>query len=296
MKGLTQCIRTKAAIGCLIGLVFGVSASAEPLVEGWVRLDSGQPVPGAQVLLFDLSDLRIDPLAAITDESGYFTLARTALPEQFELGANYPNPFNPSTIIPYQLPTAMHVRLEVFNILGQRVATLVDGERPAGFHTAGWNATDAAGQAVAAGVYLYRLSGRRGQIVRSMMLIDGQAGMASAGPTGLEVGRRRGRGSDGSLWADRIGCGSGSLRRSGPPGGGGHGSAECGGRSAGQHSSAKVASGTISGLTLSSDQPGTLVITWVAASHAYRLPGQLGKVERQLSRLHGKRRQRISDD
>ena len=51
-------------------------------------------------------------------------------------------------MIPYQLPVSMQVRLEVFNILGQRIATLVDGERPAGFHTASWDATDAAGEAV----------------------------------------------------------------------------------------------------------------------------------------------------
>ena len=62
-------------------------------------------------------------------------------------------------MIPYQLPAPMHVRLEVFNILGQRVATLVDGEQSAGFHTTSWDATDAAGEAVGAGVYLYRLSG-----------------------------------------------------------------------------------------------------------------------------------------
>ena len=160
-------------------------AGAEPLVEGRVRLDSGQPVAGAQVLLFDLADLRSPPVAAMTDESGWFALPPGAfpggaVPERFELGANYPNPFNPSTIIPYQLPAPMHVRLEVFNVLGQRIATLVDGARPAGSHTASWEATDAGGRAVAAGVYLYRLSGGGAHLIRRMVLIDGQAGVAVA--------------------------------------------------------------------------------------------------------------------
>ena len=164
-------------------------AGAEPLVEGRVRLSSGAPVPGAQVLLFDLTDLRAAPLAATTDRSGHFTLSLetlpgSALPERFELGANFPNPFNPSTMIPYQLPAPMQVRLEVFNILGQRIAILVDGEQPAGFHTAVWDATDAAGEAVAAGVYLYRLNGAGVQLTRSMLLIDGQAGVSRAGPGG----------------------------------------------------------------------------------------------------------------
>ena len=96
----------------------------------------------------------------------------TALP----WGPNYPNPFNPSTLIPYQLPGATQVRLEVFNVLGQRVTTLVDGERSAGFHTAVWDATNAAGQAVGAGVYFYRLSSRDALLTRKMVLIDGQAG------------------------------------------------------------------------------------------------------------------------
>ena len=87
-------------------------------------------------------------------------------------------------MIPYQLPAAMYVRLEVFNILGQRVATLVDGEQPAGFHTASWDATDEAGQAVGAGVYLYRLSGAGVQATRSMLLIDGQVGLSRARPAG----------------------------------------------------------------------------------------------------------------
>ena len=176
-------------------------AGAEPLLEGRVRLDSGQPVSGGQVLLFDLADLRAAPLAAATDGSGRFTLSLSTLagaqPERFELGANYPNPFNPSTVIPYQLPASMHVRLEVFNSLGQRVATLVEGERPAGSHTASWDATDARGQAVAAGVYLCRLSGDGVQATRSMLLVDGQAGVASGGGMSSGLEGDSGAGEDG---------------------------------------------------------------------------------------------------
>ena len=191
----------RTAIICILWLVGAwVHAKAEPLVEGRVRMPSGAPVPGAQVLLFDLSDLRAAPLAATTDRSGRFTLPLGSLagvlPDRFELGANFPNPFNPSTMIPYQLPASMYVRLEVFNLLGQRVATLVDGEQPAGFHTASWDATDAAGQAVGAGVYLYRLSGGGVQATRSMLLIDGQAGIASGGGGSTAWGGEIGAGED----------------------------------------------------------------------------------------------------
>ena len=148
-------------------------------------LSSGEPAVGAHVRLFDLTDLRSPPLVATTDGSGRFTLPLATLsgvlPERFELGANYPNPFNPSTLIPYQLPASMPVRLEVFNLLGQRIAMLVDGEQPAGFHTAVWDATDAAGQAVAAGVYLYRLSGEGTKTTRRMLLIDGHGGFHPGG-------------------------------------------------------------------------------------------------------------------
>ena len=69
----------KAAIGCLIGLVFIVSVSAEPLLEGQVRLESGQPVADAQVRLFDLTNLRQGAVArAMTDGRGYFALPLSA--------------------------------------------------------------------------------------------------------------------------------------------------------------------------------------------------------------------------
>ena len=192
----------KNAIVCLIGLVFVVSASAEPVLEGRVQLESGEPVADAQVRLFDLSDLRQGAIArAMTDGTGYFALPLSALtgralPERFALGPNYPNPFNPSTIIPYQLAASSQVRLEVFNLLGQRIATLVDGERPAGFHTATWHATDGVGRAVGAGVYIYRMTvGMESQTGR-MVLLDGQAGRAAVGAASVVPGVSGGGGSD----------------------------------------------------------------------------------------------------
>ena len=157
-------------IAVVVGLLVSAPVVAEPLVEGHVRLASGEGV-AAQVMVFDLTAVARGPVArATTDADGHFALPLAALggtfarPQGFALGQNYPNPFNPATIIPYQLPTATHVRLEVFNVLGQHLATLVNEVQPAGFHTVRWDATNAAGQAVGAGVYFYRLRGEGGGV------------------------------------------------------------------------------------------------------------------------------------
>ena len=183
----------KRLICCLalLGLKSSLPAGAEPLLEGRVSLPSGAPAPNAQVMLFDLTDLR-QMAATTTDEAGSFSLsppglhAASPLPERFSLGQNYPNPFNPSTTIPYQLPVSAHVRLEVFNLLGQRIAALVDGDQPAGFQSARWDGTDAAGRAVGAGVYLYRLQSGSMVATQRMVLIDGQAGVPA--PEGIPGG------------------------------------------------------------------------------------------------------------
>ena len=177
----------KSLLLSFLSLVLSESIGAEPLIEGRVRLDSGEPVADAQVRLFDMTDLQRGAIArALTDGTGYFALpwaalTGRALPERFTLGPNYPNPFNPSTIIPYQLAASSAVRLEVFNLLGQHIATLVDGARPAGFHTATWHATDGAGRAVGAGVYIYRMTVGAASQTGRMVLLDGQAGVSSAG-------------------------------------------------------------------------------------------------------------------
>jgi len=73
------------------------------------------------------------------------------IPNTYELNSNYPNPFNPSTSIRYGLPAESNVRLQIYNILGQLVASLVNEKQPAGYQSVIWNAN------VASGIYFYRL-------------------------------------------------------------------------------------------------------------------------------------------
>ncbi len=80
------------------------------------------------------------------------------LPEGYTLAQNHPNPFNPTTSISYTLPSSQHVTLEVYNIRGQIVRTLVDGVRGAGENSVEWDSTNDDGETVSSGVYLYRLT------------------------------------------------------------------------------------------------------------------------------------------
>ncbi len=79
------------------------------------------------------------------------------VPTGYELANAFPNPFNPSTTIRFALPFASKVRLEVFNLLGQRIAVLAEGSFAAGHHEVQWNALSDARRSAASGVYFYRL-------------------------------------------------------------------------------------------------------------------------------------------
>lgn len=90
----------------------------------------------------------------------------TSLPTEFRLSQNYPNPFNPTTIIEFSLPTASEIKLEVFNVLGQKVETLASGMYGAGAHYIGFDASERT-----SGIFFYRLSHKDGVETKKMMLL-----------------------------------------------------------------------------------------------------------------------------
>jgi hypothetical protein len=89
-----------------------------------------------------------------------------SLPDQFSLGQNYPNPFNASTIIEYDLPSASNVIIDIYDLLGRRIETLIQGEHPAGYHQVVWDAADHS-----SGLYFYRIQAGDYAETRKMVLL-----------------------------------------------------------------------------------------------------------------------------
>jgi hypothetical protein len=93
------------------------------------------------------------------------------LPAETALHQNFPNPFNPATVIRFDLPAAAHVKLSVYNVKGELVAVLADRFMTEGRREIGWSATDGAGEPVASGIYFYRLVTRDFDRTRKMVLL-----------------------------------------------------------------------------------------------------------------------------
>lgn len=116
----------------------------------------GQGFIGTYYLLDNLS---FGPAVGVDDP-------RIILPTSFELSQNYPNPFNPTTSISFALPKASYVSLKIFNLLGQEVAGLMNGESQAGYHEAVWDASQ-----MPSGMYFYQLQTKEFTQTRKLMLL-----------------------------------------------------------------------------------------------------------------------------
>jgi hypothetical protein len=154
----------------LVGTDLGVFQSTNSGTT-WTQQNNGM----ANVAVFDL-DVRGDgALFASTHGRGMFKLdhltdvaggAPPEHPRQFSLAQNYPNPFNPTTEIEFNLSSVQMVKLQVYDMLGKEVATLVDGTLPPGEHKVAW---DAGGRP--SGVYIYTLKAGANFETRMMTLI-----------------------------------------------------------------------------------------------------------------------------
>jgi hypothetical protein len=116
---------------------------------------SGNPVPATVSLDIMVTDVEDNPI----------------VPTGYVLGQNYPNPFNPATNIVFSIPQTEKVTLTIYNMLGQKIATLLDGSFLAGTHVVRWNGRDGLGRQLPSGVYFYRLSTSRFSEAKRMLLL-----------------------------------------------------------------------------------------------------------------------------
>jgi hypothetical protein len=144
-------------------LIDGAGNSSEPRVYTW----QDRRVENEQIYWYQLESLDLQgqtrtygPVSAMPVE---------ALPQAYRLCQNYPNPFNPDTWIGYQLPEHALVSLKIYNVRGQLVKTLMDGEQAPGAHRVRWNGRDHQGSPAASGVYFCQM--RSGQFTETTKMV-----------------------------------------------------------------------------------------------------------------------------
>jgi len=147
-------------------------ASAQPLNEQAVKvnilLEEIKSVTPS-ISEFEFVDVIVD------DKSATVTVVENQsskqVPIDWQLSQNYPNPFNVETSINYQVPLRSHVTIEVFNLLGQRLKTLVNEEKNSGYHRLTWDGKDNSGQTVSTGIYIYKMEADQFVAIKKMILL-----------------------------------------------------------------------------------------------------------------------------
>lgn len=150
-----------------------LSWNPEEMGDGLYQLHEGFVLGGA-VLLDDMHSIK-EYRVKQSDSIQFYTVIRKSatanLPNTFRLENNFPNPFNPATTIEYSLQNHADVKLSIFNMLGQKVKELVNESQAAGIHRVIWDGTDAYGNVVSTGIYLYRMQVGDLAETRKMVLI-----------------------------------------------------------------------------------------------------------------------------
>ena len=112
---------------------------------------------------FTFNSVHLEKVTGVEDENGKA--------DKFELSQNFPNPFNPSTVINYSVPSAGSVNFAIYNMLGQLVWSSSVNHTSAGNYKIQWNGKDSVGKSAASGIYLYSLQMNNSKITKKMMLV-----------------------------------------------------------------------------------------------------------------------------
>jgi len=141
------------------------TANIEMNHVGHLALPTTNDAPRLTLYWSYITDIGTDVDEGADDEAG------TVLPTHFKVHQNFPNPFNPTTVISYSLPVKANVTVSIYNVLGQTVKTFAQGEQSAGTYSVTWDATDSHGAEVASGMYFYKVTAGEFSASRKMVLL-----------------------------------------------------------------------------------------------------------------------------
>ena len=155
-----------------------IEPGSGPIMEVEVQFNNALYNPSVVFMIDEISagDVEALPLDIVADNFGQFvnttlSLDQNISPGKFKLYANYPNPFNPATIITYDLSEASAVELSVFDMRGRKIKNLFSGQQNSGKYHATWTGIDNFGKNVGAGVYIYKLKVSDKVFSRKMIMI-----------------------------------------------------------------------------------------------------------------------------
>ncbi|MCB9259102.1 MAG: T9SS type A sorting domain-containing protein [Ignavibacteriales bacterium] len=159
---------------------------AQITISGTISDPNANLVSGALVEIYDNNDT-LNTYSATTNASGFFQISNITnikniektIPSDYLILRNYPNPFNPSTIIYFELPYSENIDIKIFDILGREVRTLFSGFHYAGVDQISWDGRNNFNQTVSAGVYLCQLKTKNNFTVHKMVLLDGGTNSSS---------------------------------------------------------------------------------------------------------------------
>ncbi len=145
-----------------------VTLTATP-VDGWMFYEwqgalTGNTNPETLTMDSDLAVTAVFKLATGIEDGGL-------LPKVFDISRNYPNPFNPTTTVNFQIPRLSEATLVIYNVLGQKVRTLINGSFEPGYYKAVWDGRNDLGKAVATGIYIYRFEASEYTKTQKMILM-----------------------------------------------------------------------------------------------------------------------------